>query len=52
MADYTNLEQQIAAAIRANGEGAITGPLLQEQLLDIVDATSRGAMPSFVKEGQ
>ena len=38
MADYTNLKQQIAAAIRANGEGAITGPLLQEQLLDIVDA--------------
>ena len=32
MADYTNLKQQIAAAIRANGEGAITGPLLQEQL--------------------
>ena len=38
MADFTNLKQQIAAAIRANGEGAITGPLLQEQLLDIVDA--------------
>lgn len=36
--DLSNLKQQIIAAIRANGEGAITGPLLQEQLLDIVDA--------------
>lgn len=38
MADFTALKQSIAAAIRANGEGAITGPVLQDQLLDMVDA--------------
>lgn len=38
MADLTALKQSIAAAIRANGEGAITGPVLQDQLLDMVDA--------------
>lgn len=48
MADYTNLKQQIAAAIRANGEGAITGPLLQEQLLDIVDAMEVDTFGGFI----
>ena len=38
MADFTALKQSNAAAIRANGEGAITGPVLQDQLLDMVDA--------------
>ena len=48
MADYTNLKQQIAAAIRANGEGAITGPLLQTQLLDIVDAMEVDTFGGFI----
>lgn len=48
MADYTNLKQQIAEAIRANGEGAITGPLLQEQLLDIVDAMEVDTWDGFI----
>lgn len=38
MADFSNLKEQIIAAIRANGVGAITGPLLQEQLLAMIDA--------------
>ena len=38
MADLTSLKQSIVAAIRANGEGAITGPVLQEQLLDMVES--------------
>lgn len=50
MADYTNLKQQIAAAIRANGEGAITGPLLQTQLLDIVDAMEVDTFGGFIAD--
>ena len=48
MADLTALKQSIAAAIRANGEGAITGPVLQEQLLDMVDAMEVDTFGGFL----
>ena len=48
MADFTALKQSIAAAIRANGEGAITGPVLQEQLLDMVDAMEVDTFGGFL----
>ena len=48
MADLTNLKLQIVAAIRANGQGAITGPLLQEQLLDMVDAMEVDTWGGFI----
>lgn len=37
MKDFTALKTAITAAIRANGVGAITGPVLQTQLLAMVD---------------
>lgn len=48
MADLTALKQSIAAAIRANGEGAITGPVLQDQLLDMVDAMEVDTFGGFL----
>ena len=48
MADFTELRQSIVANIRANGEGAITGPLMQDQLLDIVDAMSIDTFGGFL----
>lgn len=48
MADFTALKQSIAAAIRANGEGAITGPVLQDQLLDMVDAMEVDTFGGFL----
>ena len=48
MADLTALKQSIAAAIRANGEGAITGPVLQEQLLDMIDAMEVDTFGGFL----
>lgn len=48
MADFTALKQSIAAAIRANGEGAITGPVLQGQLLDMVDAMEVDTFGGFL----
>ena len=48
MADFTALRQSIAAAIRANGEGAITGPVLQDQLLDMVDAMEVDTFGGFL----
>lgn len=48
MADLTALKQSIAAAIRVNGEGAITGPVLQEQLLDMVDAMEVDTFGGFL----
>ena len=48
MADFTALKQSIAAAIRTNGEGAITGPVLQDQLLDMVDAMEVDTFGGFL----
>lgn len=48
MADFTALKQSIAAAIRANGEGAITGPVLQDQLLDMVEAMEVDTFGGFL----
>ena len=37
MADTTALKNRINAAIKANDNQEITGPVLQQSLLDIVD---------------
>lgn len=43
MADLDGLKQRIAAVIKTNGEGEITGAKLQETLLDMVDELGQGA---------
>ena len=42
MANLTQLKERIALAIKANGEGEITGEVLQETLLDMVDELGEG----------
>lgn len=47
MKDYSELKQEIIDNIRANGRGAITGPLLQEQLLNICDKMELQSFEGF-----
>lgn len=42
-ANIEQLKQRIRLAIKANGNGEITGLVLQETLLDIVDELAQGA---------
>ena len=42
-ADIDGLKQRIRLAIKANGNGEITGQVLQTTLLDIVDELAQGA---------
>ena len=39
---YENLKQEIQDNIKTNGEGAITGQILQDTLLDMVDVIGQG----------
>lgn len=41
-ANIEQLKQRIRLAIKANGNGEITGLVLQETLLDIVDELAQG----------
>ena len=42
-ANIEQLKERIRLAIKANGNGEITGLVLQETLLDIVDELAQGA---------
>ena len=50
MADLSNLKAEIAAKIKANGVQGITGPILQQTLLDIVDALNDSKLDTAVFE--
>lgn len=41
-ADYKKLKEGIASAIKSNGAGEITGDILQEQMLNVVDTLNEG----------
>jgi hypothetical protein len=41
-ADYKKLKEGIASAIKSNGAGEITGDILQEQMLNVVDTLNAG----------
>ena len=41
-ADYKKLKEGIASAIKSNGAGEITGDILQEQMLNVVDTLDEG----------
>ena len=45
MANQQQLKERIALAIKTNGEGDITGAVLQATLLDMVDVLEQQAIP-------
>lgn len=47
MKDFSELKQTIVASIKANGRGAITGNLLQEQLLMMADSMELQSFEGF-----
>ena len=54
MAELDDLKERIEEAIHANGTGEITGSVLQETLLDMVDTISEnssGGSDVSVEEG-
>lgn len=41
MADYTTLKDQIKESIKTNGNGSITGQVLQDTLVNIVNTIGK-----------